>query len=68
MIVPAAKLTQLNLYPIKSCGGYPVESANLETRGLEGDRRYMLVDERGRFLSQRTHPQMLAPRVLRGEG
>jgi uncharacterized protein YcbX len=58
VIVPAAKLTQLNLYPIKSCGGYSVERANLETRGLEGDRRYMLVDEGGRFLSQRTHPQM----------
>ena len=28
------------------------------TRGLSGDRCYMLIDDRGRFLSQREHPRM----------
>ena len=30
----------------------------MESSGLQTDRRYMLVNEHGRFLSQRTHPRM----------
>jgi uncharacterized protein YcbX len=52
------QLTQINLFPIKSCGGYPVDSALMEYGGLQGDRRYMLVNEHGQFLSQRTQPRM----------
>ena len=33
-------------------------SARLEARGLANDRRYMLVDAKGRFLTQREHPRM----------
>ncbi len=51
-------LTQINIYPIKSLGGFPVPSANVEPRGLQHDRRWMLVDEDGRFLTQRALPRM----------
>ena len=58
-----ARLAEIRLYPIKSCAGIAVASARLEPRGFVGDRRYMLVDERGRFLSQRRHPGMARVRV-----
>ena len=46
-------LASLHIYPIKSLGGFSVSEARLTDRGLEHDRRWMLVDERGVFLSQR---------------
>ena len=64
----AMHLAEIRLYPIKSCGGISVADAVLEERGLCGDRRYMLVDERGRFLTQREHPQMARIRVRESNG
>jgi len=52
------RLARLFVYPIKSCGGIEVDRALLTPRGLAGDRRYMLIDARGRFLTQRRHPGM----------
>lgn len=52
------KLSEIYIYPIKSLGGIRLETANITSRGLENDRRFMLVDENGRFLSQREHPQL----------
>ena len=46
------------VYPIKSCGGVALESAALSATGLRHDRRWMLVDETGGFLSQRAYPRM----------
>ena len=57
------RLAGIRIYPIKSCGGIAVANAVLELRGFAGDRRYMLVDERGRFLTQREHPRMATIRV-----
>ncbi len=62
------QLAEIRLYPIKSCAGISVDSALLEPRGFAGDRRYMLVDERGRFLTQRVHPQMSRIRVSQADG
>jgi hypothetical protein len=39
-------------------GGIRLEKSDITTRGLENDRRFMLVDENGRFLSQRECPQL----------
>ncbi len=47
------QVSQLNIYPIKSLGGTSVPSATLTDRGFEYDRRWMLVDNNNRFLSQR---------------
>lgn len=52
------KISEVYIYPIKSLGGVSVDSAIVEERGLQYDRRWMLVDEQGRFLTQREHPQM----------
>lgn len=51
-------LTEIFIYPIKSLGGIRVDSAFAEDRGLQYDRRYLLVDENGTFLTQRDLPQM----------
>ena len=47
------KIQDLYIYPVKSLGGIRVEQAVLEERGLQFDRRWMLVDENNRFFSQR---------------
>lgn len=51
-------LSGLYVYPIKSCAGIPLKSADLSATGLRHDRRWMLVDETGEFMSQRSHPRM----------
>ncbi|KUG09660.1 MOSC domain-containing protein [Solirubrum puertoriconensis] len=51
-------LSDLYLYPVKSLGGFRVSEAAIEPRGLRHDRRWLLVDERGKFLTQRTLPKM----------
>ncbi|KAA5548280.1 MOSC domain-containing protein [Adhaeribacter rhizoryzae] len=52
------KISQINIYPIKSLGGISVEAATVEPRGLQHDRRWLLVDENGKFLTQRTFAEM----------
>lgn len=52
------RLSQINIYPIKSCKGISVDSWDLEPRGLKYDRRWMVVDDEGVFLTQREHPRM----------
>lgn len=62
-------LSEINIYPVKSLGGIPVEEAVVEERGLRFDRRLMLVDETGRFISQRENPKMALLRTsLNGKG
>jgi uncharacterized protein len=51
-------LTGLFLYPVKSLGGYAVAEAEVTARGLRHDRRWLLVDERNRFMTQRQQPEL----------
>ena len=50
------RVTGLFVYPIKSCGGVTLQEAEVTRSGLRHDRRLMVVDANGGFLSQRTHP------------
>jgi uncharacterized protein YcbX len=52
------QLAGLFLYPVKSLGGCAVASAEVDRFGLVGDRRFLVVDPEGRFLTQRTLPRM----------
>jgi uncharacterized protein YcbX len=54
----ALTLSALNIYPVKSAAGIALTSARVDERGLAGDRRWMVVDENRRFLTQRTHPHL----------
>jgi uncharacterized protein YcbX len=51
-------ISQLFIYPIKSLGGISLNTAQLTDRGLQHDRRWMLIDENNRFLSQREYAQL----------
>ncbi len=51
-------LTNLYIYPIKSLGGIAVDSAVVTSRGLQYDRRWMLIDDNNQALTQRQFPQM----------
>ena len=64
----AAYIDSLFVYPIKSCGGIAVDASRVTARGLEHDRRWMVVDERGKFLTQRTRPEMALVRTAFGDG
>jgi len=47
------KVSELFIYPVKSLSGIPVSSAVVTERGFEYDRRWMLIDENNRFITQR---------------
>lgn len=51
-------LASIHVHPVKSMGGFALPEARLTDRGLEHDRRWMLVDDRGRFLSQREESRL----------
>lgn len=52
------QLSGINIYPIKSLGGIQLQKAKIGKKGLFLDRRWMLVDPRGKFITQRKHSKM----------
>lgn len=48
-------LSGLYIYPIKSLGGISLMEARVENMGLQYDRRWMLIDEEGKFITQRKY-------------
>ena len=53
-----ATVSQLWVYPVKSCAGVMVQEATLTDMGLLNDRCWMVVDAHGEMVSQRDVPQM----------
>lgn len=60
-------LTGLHRYPVKSCRGERLVAAEVRPWGLDGDRRWMLVDSAGRAITAReigpmvlVHPEITA--------
>jgi uncharacterized protein YcbX len=51
-------VSALFIYPIKSCRGLSVSRAIVTDRGFEGDRRYMLVDRQGEFVTGRSQRRL----------
>jgi uncharacterized protein YcbX len=52
-------VTQLYVYPIKSCGGISHSQLTLDQRDPLGDRRWMIVDGDGNFITAREQHTML---------
>lgn len=52
------RITQFNIYPVKSLRGITLEEAELVETGLAHDREWMVVDSVGRFVTQRQLPAM----------
>lgn len=67
--MPNITLSQLFVYPVKSLAGISVDTLALTEFGPANDRQWMVVNERGRFLTQRVLPQMcLISTELRHDG
>lgn len=62
------EVQNLFIYPIKGFQGVEIQSGFALQRGIEGDRRLMLVDDAGTFVSQRTVPALTHFRIEIGEG
>ncbi|KQU55925.1 hypothetical protein ASG67_07470 [Sphingomonas sp. Leaf339] len=62
------KLSGVFRYPVKSVRGHSLAEALVEHRGIAGDRRWMLIDANGRFLTRRQFPQMALLDVTVGDG
>lgn len=58
-------LSAIYCYPVKSLGEILLNQADVDRFGIQHDRRWMLVDANGRFLTQRQLPQMVHIRVRR---
>ena len=53
-----AILSEIWVYPVKSCAGISVRQSALTETGLEWDRTWMVVDAQGQMVSQRDIPAM----------
>ncbi|HKO77523.1 MAG TPA: MOSC N-terminal beta barrel domain-containing protein [Flavobacterium sp.] len=62
------ELSEIWVYPVKSLGGISLQESQVTDRGLELDRRWLLVDGSGRFLSQREYPELalFSPDIVEG--
>lgn len=58
MTARALRISALYVHPVKSCAGVRVDELTLDALGAIDDRRFMLVDAAGNFVSQRRHPQL----------
>jgi len=56
--MPVIQVSQLNIYPIKSTAGILLNQAQVKPLGLTYDRRWMLVNNEGHFITGRQYPQL----------
>lgn len=62
------RVTQLFIYPLKSAAPVPVESMEIDELGAKWDRRWMIVNEAGQFVTQRQLPIMATIKPVWREG
>lgn len=60
----APTLSSIHVYPVKSCAPLQMASATVEDRGFTGDRRWMIVDAKARFMTGREQPRLSLIRAL----
>ena len=51
-------LAQINIYPIKSSAGIQLSTSWVDEYGLSSDRRFVITDNKGQFISARTEPKL----------
>lgn len=62
------QVSQLHIYPVKSLMGIRVKNAKVEQRGLQYDRRWMLVDISNKFISQRQENKLVFMQTAINDG
>ena len=62
------RVTDLFIYPLKSCGCITLKEARIAARGFEHDRRWMLIDENRTYINQIMQPRLacISPRFTSG--
>lgn len=62
-LTPIGKITEINRYPVKSFAGENLNSVNVESYGVYGDRSHAFVDNTkegwARYITARRYPEML---------
>lgn len=63
-----AKISDLFVYPVKSCAGVRMNEVAVVPTGFEFDRNWMVVDAEGAFVTQREHPTLalVTPHIENG--
>jgi len=61
------RLASIHVYPMKAARAVDLGESLVEPWGLAGDRRWMLADEDGRFVSQREEPALARVSVILGK-
>lgn len=56
--MPTPALHSIHVHPVKALRGQAPHTAVVEPWGLAGDRRWALIDETGRVVTQREHPRL----------
>lgn len=62
------QVSSLHVHPVKSCRGLAVLEMEVDRFGPVDDRRFLIVDASGRFLTQREWPRMAQIRVRSNGG
>jgi uncharacterized protein YcbX len=62
------RLASIHIYPMKAARAVDLDESRVEPWGLAGDRRWLLVDGNGRFISQREEPSLARVVVQPGAG
>jgi uncharacterized protein YcbX len=57
-------LAAIHIFPLKSCAPLPLAQARVQARGLEYDRRWLLVDEASTFITARKCPRLVLVRAV----
>ena len=57
-------LSNIFVYPVKSLAGIQLDTAKILSKGLEHDRRWMIIDEQGQCMTQRVFPDMALFKTL----
>ena len=68
--MPSIIVSELAIYPVKSFAQIPLKKSYIDGFGLNQDRRWMVVDNNGKFITQRQQPRMclLKPELIPSEG
>lgn len=61
-------IQDLYIYPMKSARSQKMSQLQIQEGMLVGDRQWMLIDDAGKFLSQRTFPKMATIEVFYEKG
>jgi uncharacterized protein YcbX len=62
------RLASIHQYPVKSLGGVLAADAAVEPWGLRHDRRWLVLNPDGSYLTARTEPRMLGVTAVPSEG